>query len=159
MIKYITCILTLLILKITAFSNKCQQPLYPGSCGGWEIKYFYDKNTSSCKSYIYEGCEGNENSFGTLEGCKRHCEYRGFQNVSYTRPPKARPSKLYFWKNIKPNIMTTKKYKTGKKSIANTTMKSSRIYTQKIIKFPEINFESTTQVAEQTPNLTTISEE
>ncbi|PIO37532.1 hypothetical protein AB205_0141750, partial [Aquarana catesbeiana] len=51
----------------------CDQLLKPDSCKGYIPRYYYDKETGTCKSFIYGGCGGNENNFTTKEKCEAMC--------------------------------------------------------------------------------------
>ncbi|XP_073485701.1 carboxypeptidase inhibitor SmCI-like [Aquarana catesbeiana] len=51
----------------------CDQLLKPDSCKGYIPRYYYDKETGTCKSFIYGGCGGNENNFTTKEKCEATC--------------------------------------------------------------------------------------
>ncbi|XP_077521281.1 actinia tenebrosa protease inhibitors-like [Amblyomma americanum] len=51
----------------------CREPKYPGPCKGYFPRYYYDNTTKTCKQFIYGGCQGNGNNFGTLEECKNRC--------------------------------------------------------------------------------------
>ncbi|XP_078085508.1 actinia tenebrosa protease inhibitors-like [Mustelus asterias] len=46
----------------------------PGKCRGYFEIYCYNQFTESCEKFIYGGCGGNANNFGTLTECKRKCE-------------------------------------------------------------------------------------
>lgn len=46
-------------------SQGCQQNV---------TRYYYDINTSSCKSFSYSGCYGNANNFESLDECERRCQ-------------------------------------------------------------------------------------
>eukprot|EP01083_Nonionella_stella_P190643 706002_1 len=49
----------------------CQLPPAVGICQGTDIKrYFYNKNTQKCDTFIYSGCGGNLNNFKDLKSCK-----------------------------------------------------------------------------------------
>jgi len=53
--------------------NKCLELPKVGRCRGYFKSYYYDKETSSCKSSIWGGCGGNV-PFKTLSSCKKTCE-------------------------------------------------------------------------------------
>ncbi|XP_014672850.1 PREDICTED: uncharacterized protein LOC106813254 isoform X3 [Priapulus caudatus] len=51
----------------------CSLPSVTGPCRGFFRKYFYNAEKSSCEQFIYGGCQGNENSFDTIEDCETQC--------------------------------------------------------------------------------------
>ncbi|XP_058033063.1 papilin-like [Ahaetulla prasina] len=51
----------------------CQLPKEIGPCRASEPRWFYDKDTGTCRSFHYGGCEGNANRFLTQEECERRC--------------------------------------------------------------------------------------
>ncbi|MBN3310846.1 TFPI1 inhibitor, partial [Amia calva] len=44
-----------------------------GICLGRLLKFYYDKELKTCKSFIYGGCQGNGNRFETKEECRETC--------------------------------------------------------------------------------------
>ncbi|KHJ42566.1 Kunitz/Bovine pancreatic trypsin inhibitor domain protein [Trichuris suis] len=36
-------------------------------------KYYYNKESKKCETFVYGGCQGNENRFDTLEECEAKC--------------------------------------------------------------------------------------
>ncbi|KAJ8724113.1 hypothetical protein PYW07_008093 [Mythimna separata] len=51
----------------------CQLPMLQGPCEESLMRWFYDASTDSCSQFMYGGCEGNENSFESLEACENRC--------------------------------------------------------------------------------------
>ncbi|XP_068094576.1 actinia tenebrosa protease inhibitors-like isoform X2 [Hyperolius riggenbachi] len=45
-----------------------------GPCRGNMKRYYYDKKTKSCQTFVYGGCQGNRNNFQTLRECTRTCD-------------------------------------------------------------------------------------
>ena len=37
-------------------------------------RYYYDMRTSSCKAFVYSGCDGNANNFESLNDCESRCQ-------------------------------------------------------------------------------------
>jgi len=35
--------------------------------------FYYDAKTEKCKDFVYGGCGGNENRFGSLAECEKTC--------------------------------------------------------------------------------------
>lgn len=51
----------------------CDQPKISSRCLAYFPKWFFDKETNSCSDFVYGGCGGNGNNFGTLEKCQSIC--------------------------------------------------------------------------------------
>ncbi|NXY28133.1 COSA1 protein, partial [Pomatorhinus ruficollis] len=57
-----------------AFSDpRCLEPMKPGDCWNYVVKWFYDKNGNSCGQFWYGGCSGNNNRFETEKECRETC--------------------------------------------------------------------------------------
>ena len=55
----------------------CDHPSETGPCEAAMQKYYYDSDAGYCKTFIYGGCEGNENNFDTAEQCVEACDKKG----------------------------------------------------------------------------------
>uniref|UniRef100_A0A3Q2NVX5 BPTI/Kunitz inhibitor domain-containing protein n=1 Tax=Fundulus heteroclitus TaxID=8078 RepID=A0A3Q2NVX5_FUNHE len=44
-----------------------------GSCRNYTFFWFYDSKKARCARFLYSGCGGNENRFGTREECEDTC--------------------------------------------------------------------------------------
>ncbi|GFO35483.1 tissue factor pathway inhibitor [Plakobranchus ocellatus] len=44
-----------------------------GNCEGYNIKYYYNNALRRCVSFVYGGCQGNENRFDTIAECEQRC--------------------------------------------------------------------------------------
>ena len=42
-------------------------------CEAYSERYFFNKETGSCEKFIYGGCRGNENNFGSIDNCNSKC--------------------------------------------------------------------------------------
>ena len=51
----------------------CFLPRRTGRCRAYFIRYFYDPDTSTCKQFVYGGCDGNNNNFLTKGQCVSRC--------------------------------------------------------------------------------------
>ena len=51
----------------------CHKPPKVGPCRGRFPRWFYNASSSQCELFIYGGCQGNENKFGSLKECIKHC--------------------------------------------------------------------------------------
>ncbi|KAF7252626.1 Collagen alpha-1(XXVIII) chain [Varanus komodoensis] len=52
---------------------RCLQPLTPGDCQDYQVKWYYASDANSCARFWYGGCKGNENRFETEEECQATC--------------------------------------------------------------------------------------
>lgn len=52
----------------------CLLPKDPGPCRGSFPRYYFDKSSGQCKTFIYGGCHGNGNNFLTLKDCETTCK-------------------------------------------------------------------------------------
>ena len=61
-------------LLITA-KRRCSLPKKAGSpqCTKKEAKWFFDTKAKGCRPFIFSGCDGNENSFDSVDECEQAC--------------------------------------------------------------------------------------
>ncbi|XP_022594186.1 papilin-like [Seriola dumerili] len=59
------------------YKDKCMATPDPGPCRAAFPKFYYDHNTGTCQSFMYGGCRGNQNSYGTVEECMSRCSRDG----------------------------------------------------------------------------------
>ncbi|XP_053118435.1 collagen alpha-1(XXVIII) chain [Hemicordylus capensis] len=52
---------------------RCLEPMNSGDCRDYVVRWYYDKNASSCVRFWYGGCYGNQNRFETEEECQTTC--------------------------------------------------------------------------------------
>ena len=55
------------------YSDPCWQMADTGPCEAAMTRYFYDKSTGKCESFLYGGCEGNINNFESYDACQKAC--------------------------------------------------------------------------------------
>ncbi|KRZ90093.1 Uncharacterized protein T08_15150 [Trichinella sp. T8] len=58
--------------SVSGFSV-CQLPLQPGNGASFLSRWYFDSQSSTCKSFTYTGTGGNENNFVQLSDCRRIC--------------------------------------------------------------------------------------
>ncbi|XP_058419402.1 eppin-like [Diceros bicornis minor] len=51
----------------------CNMAKEPGPCMGFFRRWWYDKKNNTCSSFIYGGCQGNNNNFQTKAMCQNIC--------------------------------------------------------------------------------------
>uniref|UniRef100_A0A0N5AGB2 Kunitz/Bovine pancreatic trypsin inhibitor domain protein n=1 Tax=Syphacia muris TaxID=451379 RepID=A0A0N5AGB2_9BILA len=59
--------------EIMDLSNVCDHEIDSGECKQAFQRYAFDKSTGNCRVFVYSGCGGNGNNFGSLEECRRKC--------------------------------------------------------------------------------------
>ncbi|XP_034721540.1 papilin-like [Etheostoma cragini] len=55
------------------YQDSCMVPSAPGPCRAAFTMFYYDANTDSCQTFMYGGCQGNNNRYGSLEECMSRC--------------------------------------------------------------------------------------
>ncbi|CDW61093.1 Kunitz BPTI domain containing protein, partial [Trichuris trichiura] len=53
--------------------DPCELPADSGPCRAHFVKYYYNKESNKCDTFVYGGCEGNDNRFDTVEECEAKC--------------------------------------------------------------------------------------
>lgn len=53
--------------------DPCTEPMDPGSCESYENAWYFDSEIGDCMDFIFGGCGGNGNKFGSLEECQDQC--------------------------------------------------------------------------------------
>lgn len=64
-------------------ADPCSLPLDEGSCTAYTLRWYHRAvagGTESCHPFVYGGCGGNANRFGTREACERRCPPRVVQS-------------------------------------------------------------------------------
>ncbi|XP_072229357.1 WAP, Kazal, immunoglobulin, Kunitz and NTR domain-containing protein 2 [Leuresthes tenuis] len=56
-------------------SSPCELPSLQGPCKSYEPRWAYSSTLLKCQSFIYGGCEGNENNFESKEACEEICPF------------------------------------------------------------------------------------
>lgn len=58
----------------------------PGPCRKSEVRWYYDSRDGVCRQFMYGGCQGNGNNYGSREECVENCgnvqgEFYNFENI------------------------------------------------------------------------------
>lgn len=55
--------------------DPCSLPLDEGSCTAYTLRWYHRAvpGGTACHPFVYGGCGGNANRFGTREACERRC--------------------------------------------------------------------------------------
>lgn len=64
----------------------CSLPPVVGPCDGAYEQYYYDRNTDSCQTFTYGGCQGNNNRFTEKTSCEVRCRRKSPDEYT-TQPP------------------------------------------------------------------------
>ncbi|XP_028034800.1 papilin isoform X5 [Bombyx mandarina] len=57
--------------------DQCSLPIERGSCAGNFPRWGFNDETQRCEEFIWGGCEGNSNRFGSEAACKQRCDPPG----------------------------------------------------------------------------------
>uniref|UniRef100_A0A8C5H088 WAP, follistatin/kazal, immunoglobulin, kunitz and netrin domain containing 2 n=1 Tax=Gouania willdenowi TaxID=441366 RepID=A0A8C5H088_GOUWI len=57
-----------------------------GPCRAYEPRWAYNSALQQCQSFIYGGCDGNDNNFESKEACEEMCPYPKNQNCKTCKP-------------------------------------------------------------------------
>lgn len=52
---------------------QCKLPPETGPCRARILAYFFNSTSHRCETFIYGGCQGNANRFGTADECATSC--------------------------------------------------------------------------------------
>ncbi|XP_008159427.2 kunitz-type protease inhibitor 4 [Eptesicus fuscus] len=56
------------------FKDPCNMDPKHGSCYEVHFRYFYNKTSQRCQSFIFTGCDGNINNYQLKIDCQVACE-------------------------------------------------------------------------------------
>ncbi|KAK9961449.1 hypothetical protein ABG768_009237 [Culter alburnus] len=51
----------------------CLEPLDPGPCQEYVVKWYFDPKANSCAQFWFGGCNGNKNQFDSEQTCRKSC--------------------------------------------------------------------------------------
>ena len=63
----------LMVSPCQRLPQTCLLPKVTGVCRAAFVRYYFDKVSGRCKTFIYGGCQGNQNNFRNLKDCLRKC--------------------------------------------------------------------------------------
>lgn len=58
---------------LNACAAPCDQLPDQGPCHAFLIRYYYDKQDNTCHTFVYGGCQANDNNFASFELCMAAC--------------------------------------------------------------------------------------
>ncbi|XP_014749241.1 PREDICTED: BPTI/Kunitz domain-containing protein-like [Sturnus vulgaris] len=56
------------------FSHRCRLPAVPGRCRASIPRWFFDAPSGRCRRFVFGGCGGNGNNFGSESECRESCD-------------------------------------------------------------------------------------
>jgi hypothetical protein len=75
LLRAVQLILGLALAASTASaSSSCLLPNDVGLCRGVKLRFYFNNHSGKCESFIYGGCQGNANNFGSLMECHNTCK-------------------------------------------------------------------------------------
>lgn len=75
-------------VSVKPVQNVCSLKADVGPCRAALPRFFYNSATKQCESFIYGGCDGNENNFETEQACKNRCGSES-SNTKRSEEPRA----------------------------------------------------------------------
>lgn len=54
-------------------ASPCGQPLEEGGCERYTLRWYYSQRGAECRPFVYSGCGGNANRFGSRRDCELRC--------------------------------------------------------------------------------------
>lgn len=55
------------------FNEACDAPPMQGNCDAYIPSWYHEPSTGLCMPFVYGGCDGNANRYGTLAECQKAC--------------------------------------------------------------------------------------
>ncbi|XP_076591980.1 kunitz-type protease inhibitor 2 [Chaetodon auriga] len=59
--------------SFTEYKDQCMVSPDPGPCRAAFPMFYFNPNAGACQSFIYGGCQGNQNRYSSMEDCLRRC--------------------------------------------------------------------------------------
>ncbi|XP_029975994.1 collagen, type XXVIII, alpha 1a [Salarias fasciatus] len=60
---------------VSASAEGCAQPLDPGPCRDYVVRWYYDPQANACAQFWFGSCQGNANNFQSEDSCTSTCVY------------------------------------------------------------------------------------
>ena len=54
--------------------HSCSAKPETGMCRAAINRYYFNSKTNSCESFMYGGCGGNSNNYGSKKDCENNCK-------------------------------------------------------------------------------------
>ena len=51
----------------------CRLPVDVGPCFAYQLRWYHDPSSATCRQFHYGGCQGNANNFYSLDDCRTAC--------------------------------------------------------------------------------------
>uniref|UniRef100_A0A8C6WI38 WAP, follistatin/kazal, immunoglobulin, kunitz and netrin domain containing 2b n=1 Tax=Neogobius melanostomus TaxID=47308 RepID=A0A8C6WI38_9GOBI len=67
-------------------SGPCGLPSLQGPCKAYEPRWAYSSTLRHCQSFIYGGCDGNNNNFESKEACEEMCPFPKNHHCKVCKP-------------------------------------------------------------------------
>lgn len=64
-------------------SEQCSLPIERGSCAGNFLRWGWNAEEERCEQFVWGGCEGNPNRFGSEAACLHRCNPPGVPKREY----------------------------------------------------------------------------
>ncbi|KAK9961451.1 hypothetical protein ABG768_009239 [Culter alburnus] len=64
---------SLLVQNDFTAEKGCLEPLDPGPCREYVVKWYFDPKANSCAQFWFGGCNGNKNRFDSEQTCRKSC--------------------------------------------------------------------------------------
>ncbi|XP_067860582.1 tissue factor pathway inhibitor 2 isoform X2 [Heptranchias perlo] len=78
--------------QVSLTPSFCTKPKDKGSCTADILRFYYSQETSSCETFSYSGCGGNDNNFVSLRVCQKICQPPGNRKAMKNKEAPAAPS-------------------------------------------------------------------
>uniref|UniRef100_A0A915PFK1 EGF-like domain-containing protein n=1 Tax=Setaria digitata TaxID=48799 RepID=A0A915PFK1_9BILA len=63
-------------IRAIPVEDRCDEPLDPGPCHYFQVKWYWNDTDQKCKQFHYGGCLGSQNRFDSKLQCINHCIYK-----------------------------------------------------------------------------------
>ncbi|KAM8836393.1 WAP, Kazal, immunoglobulin, Kunitz and NTR domain-containing protein 2-like [Spinachia spinachia] len=67
-------------------AGACGLPSLQGPCKAYEPRWAYSSTLQQCQSFIYGGCDGNDNNFESKDACDETCPYSKIHHCKACKP-------------------------------------------------------------------------